>query len=109
MGRVMICIFLTVLALASANAEPKSYDNYKVFRVEIPSEEHLDSLAGLKVHFWNQGRIGMHADVMVAPHDIPEIEYELKLLGFKYSIMVDNVGDLMRLEKVSNLFQVLHI
>ena len=85
MGKVMICTLFAILALASANAEPKSYENYKVFRVEVPTEEHLDTLSGLKVQFWNQGRIGMHADVMVAPKDIPEIEYELKLLSFKYS------------------------
>ena len=100
MGKVMICTLFAILALASANAEPKSYENYKVFRVEVPTEEHMDTLSGLKVHFWNQGRIGLHADVMIAPNDIPEVEYKLKLLNFNFSIMVDNVGDLMRLEKV---------
>ena len=92
-----------LLTLALANAEPKNYEYYKVFRVNVPTKTHFDTLSGFKVQFWNEGRVGGYADVMVAPSDIAEVEYRLKVLNFHYSTMVENVGDLMRLEKVTNL------
>ena len=93
-------IFVSLAILAFCNGQ-KSYENYKVFRVDVPSPETFDLLSSFSdIHFWNEGRVGSHADVMVAPQNLAEIEYKLKRYNFEFNIMVENVGDLIQLEKV---------
>ena len=59
-------IFVSLAILAFCNGQ-KSYENYKVFRVDVPSQETFDLLSSFSdIHFWNEGRVGSHADVMVA-------------------------------------------
>ena len=86
-------IFVSLAILAFCNGQ-KSYENYKVFRVDVPSPETFDLLSSFSdIHFWNEGRVGSHADVMVAPQNLAEIEYKLKRYNFEFNIMVENVGD----------------
>ena len=93
-------LFATLAILALCKGQ-KSYENYKVFRVDVPSQETFDLLSSFSaIHFWNEGRVGSHADVMVAPQNLAEVEYKLKRYNFEFNIMVENVGDLIRLEKV---------
>ena len=83
----------------------KSYENHQVLRVKIASEEasnNLSEIAG--VTFWNEGRIGGYADIMVAPKDIAQVTENLIKQELDFSTMVENVGDLIRLEKVSRHF-----
>ena len=79
----------------------KSYENYQVLRVKIESKDQFDILSSISgIHFWNEGRIGGNADIMVAPNDIVQVRGYLLEQGFIVSTMVENVGDLIRLEKV---------
>jgi hypothetical protein len=79
----------------------KSYENHQVLRVEIASKESHETLSSIHgIHFWNEGRIGGNADVMVAPQEIEQFKQFLSEQGFKYSTMVENVGDLIKLEQV---------
>ena len=91
-------------AKASILLEPatsKSYEKYSVFRVEVGSREEFDLLSSIGyLHFWNEGRVGGHADVMVAPEALQYVQTQLLNYNFKFSTMIENVGDLMRLEKV---------
>ena len=85
----------------------KSYENYQVLRVEINSKEKYEILSSIRgIHFWNEGRIGGNADVMVAPEEIEEFKSFLFAKGFNFSTMVENVGDLIRLEKVCYLIMI---
>ena len=78
------------------------YEGYKVFRVEIPTKASYDTLAATPgISFWKEGRIGGHADVMVAPNHLKKSAEQFILKNLKYSVMVENVGDLIRLEQVS--------
>ena len=78
-----------------------SYENYQVLRVKIESKDQFDILSSISgIHFWNEGRIGGNADIMVAPNDIVQVKGYLLEQGFEFSTMVENVGDLIRLEKV---------
>lgn len=101
--KMRLWLFLTLCSPIWANVihDPvKSYENYKVFRVEIPTAESFDTLSSFSnLHFWNEGRIGGHVDVMVAPEHISKLEQDLS--EFKYSTMVENVGDLIKLAEVS--------
>ena len=71
-------------------------------RVETPTKASYDTLAATSdISFWNEGRIGGHADVMVAPNHLKKSTEQFILKNLKYSVMVENVGDLIRLEQVS--------
>jgi len=101
----IICVTLALFAtLANGKvlSDPIiSYENYQVLRVKIESKDQFDILSSISgIHFWNEGRIGGNADIMVAPNDIVQVRGYLLEQGFIVSTMVENVGDLIRLEKV---------
>ena len=84
--------------------EVKSYENYQVLRVEVTSKENFEKLSSIYgIEVWNEGQIGNSTSVMVAPQNIDQIKFHLYKQGFKFSVMVENVGDLVRMEKVSTL------
>ena len=107
MKLAIFCVTLVAFAnLANGKVlsdHVKSYENHRVLRVKIGSEEALHNLSEiLGVTFWNEGRIGGYADIMVAPQDIMQVTENLIKQEFDFSTMVENVGDLIRLEKVGN-------
>ena len=111
MKLAIFCVTLVAFAnLANGKvlSDPvKSYENHQVLRVKIASEEasnNLSEIAG--VTFWNEGRIGGYADIMVAPKDITQVTENLIKQELDFSTMVGNVGDLIRLEKVGNFVSV---
>ena len=96
-------VFLTCHHVeANVMKEPvKSYENYQVLRVEIPTKSKAEELQAFEnLQYWNEGRIGLYADVMVAPNVLQKVTKKLDENAFKFSVMVENVGDLIRLEKV---------
>ena len=103
--KIWVCLastlaFMAIFVSARKIAEKPvvSYEGYKVFRVETPTKDSYDTLAVIPdISFWKEGRIGGHADVMVAPNHLKKFI----LKNLKYSVMVENVGDLIRLEQVS--------
>lgn len=103
MKSVILLSLLLQLSLGHVVPEEvKSYENYKVFRVEIGSEADFQTLSSLKnLHFWNEGKRGGFADVMVAPQFIHQVRENLDNFALSYSVMVENVGDLIRLEQVN--------
>ena len=108
----ILCVtvaYFATLANGKILSDPvKSYENHQVFRIEIASKESHETLSSIHgIHFWNEGRIGGHADVMVAPEEIEQFKQFLSEQGFKYSTMIENVGDLIKLEKVSKIIDVL--
>ena len=111
MKLAIFCVTLVAFAnLANGKvlSDPvKSYENHQVLRVKIDSEEtsnNLSEIAG--VTFWNEGRIGGYADIMVAPKDITHVTENLIKQEFDFSTMVENVEDLIRLEKVDTFVSV---
>ena len=108
--KVVIFAVAAILASAKASillepAQPKTYENFSVLRVEVHTREEFDLLYTVEnLHFWNQGRVGGHADVMVSPELLQEVQKQLLRHNLKFSTMIENVGDLMRLEKVNAVF-----
>jgi len=98
---VAVAYFATLANCKILSDPVKSYENHQVLRVEIASKESHEILSSIHgIHFWNEGRIGGNADVMVAPQEIEQFKQFLSEQGFKYSTMVENVGDLIKLEQV---------
>ena len=104
--KVLIFALANILALTQASillepAQSKSYENYSVLRIEVHTKEEFDLLSTLgDLHFWNEGRVGGHADVMVSPDALQEVQRQLLRRNFQFSTMIENVGKLMLLEKV---------
>ena len=104
--KVLIFALANILALTQASillepAQSKSYENYSVLRIEVHTKEEFDLLSTLgDLHFWNEGRVGGHADVMVSPDALQEVQKQLLRRNFQFSTMIENVGKLMKLEKV---------
>ena len=44
--------------------------------------------------------LGGYADVIIAPQIIDQMKFYLYLQRFKFSVIVENVGDLIRMEQV---------
>ena len=107
--KIWVCLVSTLAFMAIFGSTRKIAENpvvfhegYKVFRVETPTKASYDTLAAIPdISFWKEGRIGGHADVMVAPNHLKKSAEQFILKNLKYSVMVENVGDLIRLEQVS--------
>lgn len=79
-----------------------SYDGFKVLRVEVPEKADFEALENINyISFWNDGKVGGHADVMVKPDDLARMEADLYAKNLKFSVMIENVADLIKLEKVT--------
>jgi len=105
MRLVIFCLFFSFFASLShgkvLSDSIKSYENHSVLRVKITSKENFDLLSSIDgIHFWNDGHIGGNADIMVTPQDIERVKTNLFKNGFEFTTMIENVGELMRLEKV---------
>ena len=102
---------LAAFAASKSTKDPQiSYEGYKVLRVEVPTKTDFEALSSLPdLHFWNEGRVGGHADVMVGPGHLKRAEVQLILKNLKYSVMIENVADLMRLEQVKNQKSMLRL
>jgi len=68
--------FFSSLAYGKVLSDPvKSYENHQVLRVKVTSKENFDLLSSIDgISFWNAGRVGGDADVMVAPQDIERVK-----------------------------------
>ena len=107
--QIWVCLASTLAFMAIFGSTRKIAENpvvfhegYKVFRIETPTKDSYDTLAVIPdISFWKEGRIGGHADVMVAPNHLKKSTEQFILKNLKYSVMVENVGDLIRLEQVS--------
>ena len=102
-----IAIFASLANCKFLSDSVKSYENYQVLRVQINSKENYEILSSIHgIHFWKEGHIGGNADVLIAPEEIEIFKFFLFGNGFEFSVMVENVGDLIRQEKVSTFYMV---
>ena len=89
-----------ILHNATSETIPVRYDNYKVFRVNIPNDMSADFILNLPsyVDIWAEPRVGHHSDIMVAPQHLQAIEDNLKRANMDYSIMIQNVQTLIDIQ-----------
>ncbi len=102
--KVILAAFLLASAVSASVLKPPSFEGYKVLRVEIPSRESFDLLASLEnVDFWREGRIGDSSDIMTSPIDLAKVTSFLDSNNFAFSVMIENIQDLIKLEQVCAL------
>ncbi|KOX71863.1 Zinc carboxypeptidase A 1, partial [Melipona quadrifasciata] len=95
-------IFVALVALATA--EKVKYDNYQVFRVTPQTEEQVEVIRNLEeisdgFSFWKgPSTVQNHADVMVAPHKIPDFQDIMKKFDIPYDTYVSDVQALIDTE-----------
>ncbi|OAD52755.1 Zinc carboxypeptidase A 1 [Eufriesea mexicana] len=93
-------IFVTLVALATAQ-KVVVYDNYKVFRVQPKTEEQFQIISSLEdvsdgFSFWKEPyAVHSFADVMVAPHKIPDFHEIMSKFDITYDVYVDDVQSLI--------------
>ena len=96
-------LFLAASTWASALNKPLSFEGYKVLRIEVPTKAKFEALSSLEnVDFWREGRVGGSVDLMAGPSDLAEVTKFLEAENYSYSVMIQNVEDLIKLEKVKS-------
>ena len=103
LSNILICCIVTTIAQAKVlENSKKTYENFKVLRVQIPDEESLryvshPSLTNL-YNIWAEPRIGLHADIMVSPLNMEIVMRGLKEIGLEFAIMIEDVQALIDME-----------
>ena len=98
---------LLCLALASAEVNYKnhqvSYKGHPVYRILVKDNTEADLLKSLEdesvYDFWSEIRVGKHVDVRTSPEDDEALKDWMKEKGLEYSVMIEDVEALMKLEK----------
>lgn len=97
---------IAVLALVTSItlATPARFDNYKVYSVQVESDEHHEHLTNLQhtsseYSMWNAIRVGRSADIMVPPHKTAEFHELIAALNLNATLKIDNVQHLIDNER----------
>ena len=94
----ILFLVVTFLSYVATNNLPKRYDDFKVLRVAIVDKAAANVVNNdlePYVDVWAKPRLGRHSDIMVAPTDLSFVEQMLKSKEMEYSVMIENVQQLM--------------
>merc|ERR1712002_1013932 len=98
-----LALFFAVLAVVTCY---RSYHGYKVLRTEKLSFEKMELLKNFQIQsnldFWKEPWLGQPADIMVPASKMFEVNEWLSSHNIKFSIMVENVQDLVELSQPKN-------
>merc|ERR1712133_131741 len=98
-----LALFFTVLAVATCY---RSYHGYKVLRTEKLSFEKMELLKNFQIQsnldFWKEPWLGQPADIMVPASRMSEVNDWLSSHNIKFSLMVENVQELVELSQPKN-------
>lgn len=92
----LVAVFCLVYGLVAA--EKVSFDNYRVYSVNVKNEQQLLELVQLEnagiggIQFWQSpSGIGRKADIMVAPNQVNVVSELIEKLNLESHVMVENV------------------
>ncbi|KAL6261804.1 hypothetical protein P5V15_006891 [Pogonomyrmex californicus] len=94
-----IIVLCTIVGLTAA--QKAAFNNYKVFRLIPTSEAQLEILRELEevsdgFSFWDAPSfVNKQADLMVAPHKLPEFYEKMGQIGIRYQKYIDDVQELI--------------
>merc|ERR1712117_904431 len=98
-----LALFFAVLAVATCY---RSYHGYKVLRTETLSFEKMELLKNFQIQsnldFWKEPWLGQSADIMVPASRMSEVNDWLSSHNIKFSLMVENVQELVELSQPKN-------
>ncbi|KAF5008568.1 hypothetical protein FDECE_5168 [Fusarium decemcellulare] len=93
---VFSLLSLALGAIAAPKTETKSYDGYKVFRVNTHGKKAIeDKLSAVTYDEWEHGF--QHVDVVIAPSDLDTFED----LGLEYRVLHDDLGSSISAESTT--------
>lgn len=97
----LLQLILSVVLFTAILAEPKRFDNYKVYEVEVLNKEQVNILRSLErnttdgYEFWNSPIIGRRTDIMVPPEKIDDFEQMIKHFNMDLAVKVFNLQELV--------------
>jgi len=98
-----LALFFAVLAVATCY---RSYHGYKVLRTETLSFEKMELLKNFQIQsnldFWKEPWLGQPADIMAPASRMSEVNDWLSSHNIKFSLMVENVQELVELSQPKN-------
>lgn len=89
-------LLLIAAAVCSAFAEQARFDNYRVYQVNIATEQQLQTLQYLEQHsdgyiFWDlPAQTNMELELVVPPHKFADFEELVAKLNMKNRLMINN-------------------
>lgn len=87
-------------------ADPKRFDNYRIFRVAIDSLKQLDALRDNSFYFIDEpSNVGQEVQVIIAPHQQSLFDGLIKRVALKSQLLVSNVQSLIDQEQRQELFR----
>jgi len=98
-----LALLFAVLAVVTCY---RSYHGYKVLRTEKLSMEKMELLKNFQIQsnldFWREPWLGQPADIMVPASKMTQVQEWLSSNKIKFSVMVDNVQELVELSQPKN-------
>merc|ERR1712042_120736 len=98
-----LALLFAVLAVVTCY---RSYHGYKVLRTEKLSMEKMELLKNFQIQsnldFWREPWLGQPADIMVPASKMTQVQEWLSSQKIKFSVMVENVQELVELSKPKN-------
>merc|ERR1712029_203776 len=98
-----LALFFAVLAMGTCY---RSYHGYKVLRTEKLSFEKMELLKNFQIQsnldFWKEPWLGQPADILVPASRMSEVNDWLSNHNIKFSLMVENVQELVELSQPKN-------
>uniref|UniRef100_A0A1B0CK34 Zinc carboxypeptidase A 1 n=1 Tax=Lutzomyia longipalpis TaxID=7200 RepID=A0A1B0CK34_LUTLO len=105
---IALLAFVAVFAGLSSG-EKDRFDNYKVFTIEVDTEQQLSVLQEIEkvafssYDFWKRPtRVGQAVDLMVPPHKMSEFEEIMADLSFRKTLKISDVQLLIDNEQPKN-------
>lgn len=91
---------IVLLLAASCFAAKSRYDNYKLYAMQLNTEEQAKALINLEegtdaYDFWSEPSLVRDVDVMIPPHKIGEFEDFLSRFNISFHIKVENIQKLV--------------
>jgi murein tripeptide amidase MpaA len=85
----------------------KSYDGYKVLRVNISNEKEFESIKNIYLSedydFWSPPTTSGQTDIMISPEQVDTVTSYLNFLKISYEIIYNNLEDNVNYEKYNSV------
>lgn len=84
------------LVFGCAVADKARFDNYRVYKLKVDTEEQLEVLQQIEsfpdgYSFWESPFLNKYAEIVVPPHKFGEISELFERFNFEYDLKITNV------------------
>lgn len=92
-------LILSVTLFTVVLTEPRRFDNYKVYEVNVLNKDHVNILRTLERNttddydFWNSPIVGRNTDIMVPAEKAADFERMIKNFNMEIGVKVSNLQE----------------